>query len=425
MLNKKILDVNDKYILAISGGVDSMVLLDLFIKNKYNFIVCYVDHDKREKSFLDGILVKDVCNKNNIIFESIKLDYSEYEKNENFQAIARKKRYKFFKETAIKYNIRNIVTAHHADDLIETVILKMLRGSNLYGYAGIHEIVYKDNLVYLRPLLKTTKEKIINYANENNIKYLEDESNSKNDYKRNRIRHNIVPLLKNESFNLDEKIYQYYKTLEMYFFYVRNKSNKLINGLNIYLDKYIKEDELIRLDSINYLLETINVLQTEEKIYKIDELLMSKKNFTYNLGNNYILVNAYNNAYVKKIDLDNKSICEKYDTFNNINFKFNNKKIIFAKNNINNNTNYLKVCYNKKISSIEIRTRKEKDFLLYPYGKKTLKKLFIDLKVPKDKRDELILLVINENEVIWIPELKIRNYKCENEDGYLIYEEVI
>lgn len=429
MLDFSILNKSSKYVLAISGGVDSMVLLNQFFKAGFNFVVCYVDHDKREKSFLEGLLVKKICEENNICFESTKLSYNDFEKEENFQSVARKKRYDFLKSIALKYNIKNIVTAHHGDDQAETIILKLMRGSNLYGYAGIHKVTELEGYTYLRPMLNVSKEEILAYAKKNNILYIDDESNFKDDYKRNRIRHQILPILKEECNNILEKFNEYNEILSLYFDYVRNISKSIVRNSKFSYSIYKNQDKVVKLDILNYLLEQKQINQTNEKIKSLYKNLEENKNFNINIGKNLLLKKEYDNVYLAE-EFNNLSKFsykeETYDSFSSINYFQNGKKIYFSKNNANNNTNFIKLCYNKTISKISVRTRREHDYLLYPYGKKTIKKLFIDLKIPKAKREDILLLVINSNEVIWIPELGIRNLKIKEENlGYLIFNEVI
>ena len=127
---------NDKYlIVGVSSGPDSMALLDLLKKNCKQSIVCtHINHNIRESSKEEELYLKEYCKKNNIIFECKKID--SWEKN-NFEAEARTKRYEFYEQILNKYHSHTLFLAHHGDDLIETILMKIIRGSNLEGYAGI------------------------------------------------------------------------------------------------------------------------------------------------------------------------------------------------------------------------------------------------------------------------------------------------
>ena len=198
-LNNLLID-NDTIIVAVSGGPDSMALLSLLleIKNNKNInIICaHVNHNSgRMGQDEEEEYVKSFSNKNNIIFESYKID--EY-KESNFEMEARSKRYSFFDELVKKYNAKYVFTAHHGDDLVETILMRMVRGSNLSGYSGFKSVVNMDGYYIVRPLIYYTKAELEEYDKENNVKYYIDSSNSKDKYTRNRYRKYVLPFLKEE-----------------------------------------------------------------------------------------------------------------------------------------------------------------------------------------------------------------------------------
>ena len=127
---------NDVVLIAVSGGPDSMCLLDLMLKyrDKTNIkiIVSHVHHNVRKESDDELLFVKDYCAANNVIFESMKIN--EYS-GSNFECEARNKRYDFFDKLALKYGAKYLLTAHHGDDLMETILMRIVRGSNLKGYS--------------------------------------------------------------------------------------------------------------------------------------------------------------------------------------------------------------------------------------------------------------------------------------------------
>ncbi len=179
---------NQTYIAAISGGVDSMVLLDLLIgkaeKCNWQIIVAHVDHGIRSDSLLDKQLVEQVANNHNLLFETTRLSLGPGSSEE----LARQQRYRFLEELASKYHASAIVTAHHQDDLIETAIINLIRGT---GRKGLTSLI--DNDSRLRPLIHYTKADIINYARQRSISWREDSSNTDESYLRNYIRRNIMP----------------------------------------------------------------------------------------------------------------------------------------------------------------------------------------------------------------------------------------
>ena len=184
-------------VLAISGGPDSMVMFDLFLKIRDSLelsLVCaHVNHSLREESKEEYEFVKDFCKKNNVIFEGTTFEnYSS-----NIESEAHNRRYKFFEELIKKYNASYLVTAHHGDDLVETILMKITRGSSLDGYVGFNKISDRDGYKIIRPLVYYTKDEILEYAKKNNIEYRLDKTNESDIYTRNRYRNHILPALKN------------------------------------------------------------------------------------------------------------------------------------------------------------------------------------------------------------------------------------
>ncbi len=176
-----------KFLLAVSGGVDSMVLLHLFLQENLNFAVAHCNFKLREEaSDKDEQLVRSICQQNKIPVFVKTCPVTEG----NIQLEARKLRYDFFKSLREKYPYDFLVTAHHADDQVETFFINLSRGSGLKGLAGIPS--EKD---IFRPLLELSKDELIQYAIDQKIDWREDESNQSLKYLRNKIRLQIIPLL--------------------------------------------------------------------------------------------------------------------------------------------------------------------------------------------------------------------------------------
>ena len=221
---------NKKLSIAVSTGIDSSVLLDMFLKlqKEINFtlIVCHVNHHKRKQSEEEENYIKKYTEE-----KGIKLYIKDlfFDNNQNFQEEARNRRYEFFDEVMEKEQADYLVLAHHADDNIETILMRILRGSSLTGYAGIKEISQRKNYLVLRPLLRSSREMISLYQKENNIKYYEDESNSKTDYLRNKLRIEVIPKLKEIMPNLDEKMNEFSEKVLMGSTIVNEKRDEFIH----------------------------------------------------------------------------------------------------------------------------------------------------------------------------------------------------
>lgn len=178
---------SSKYIIAVSGGVDSVVLLNILNKNKeLELIIAHFDHGIRVDSQKDRMFVQELAKDYNLPFE-----YAEgYLGKNTSENTARKARYNFLNKVLEKHQASGIILAHHQDDVLETVILNLLRGT---GRKGLSSLQSKGNVV--RPLLGIPKAELLSYAKANNLTWQEDSTNNSPDYFRNWIRQYIVPKL--------------------------------------------------------------------------------------------------------------------------------------------------------------------------------------------------------------------------------------
>jgi len=183
----------DKYVVAVSGGVDSVVLLDMLVSKQlptsyylpstnYQLIVAHFDHGIRDNSHKDAEFVQELATKYNLPFESKREELGQSASEEK----ARDQRYAFLRSIAKKHGAK-LVTAHHADDVIESIAINLSRGTGWRGLAVLDSDV-------VRPLTNMRKTEIVDYAKNNNLKWCEDITNSTNVYLRNRIRQKTVYL---------------------------------------------------------------------------------------------------------------------------------------------------------------------------------------------------------------------------------------
>jgi tRNA(Ile)-lysidine synthase len=184
-------DISSKtFLLAVSGGADSMVLSSLFKMSNLKFEIAHINyHFRGEDSNLDQKIVEDFCTTNQIKFHLKDVSEEEKSKMTSLQNWARKIRYDYFFRILEEENLDYIVTAHHLNDELETFFINLSRGSGIKGLSGIPT---NENSI-LRPLLKFTKAEIYAFAEENKIDFREDKSNEKNDYLRNKIRNQLTP----------------------------------------------------------------------------------------------------------------------------------------------------------------------------------------------------------------------------------------
>lgn len=414
---------NNYVVIGVSAGPDSMCLLDLLQKKTTKIVVCHINHNVRKESIEEEEYITKYCQDKNIILE--KTTINNYQEN-NFENEARKKRYMFYEEILKKYNSKTLLLAHHGDDLIETILMKISRGSNLEGYAGIKEISNVKNYQIIRPLLKYTKEDIINYNKYNNIKYYNDSSNQSTNYTRNRYRLNILPLLKKEDKNIHKKYLKYSKTLIEYDDYIKREVKRNIN--NVYKDNIINIDNLNKLDTfliknilyniMNNIYQNKNNIITDRHIQNIISLLNNTKpNIKIDLPNNKEIVKEYNKLIIK----------DKTSDIKNYKIEFNDKieieNLIIEKiESEDDDSNSVCRLNSKDITlPLYIRNREDGDYIILKgsNNRKKIKEIFIEKKLPLNKRNNYPLLVDSNNNIIWIPNIKkskFCNKKSENYD---------
>jgi tRNA(Ile)-lysidine synthase len=190
-----------KMLVAVSGGIDSMVLVDLLMKSRQNIALAHVNFKLRAAdSDADQAFVKNYALKKNILFFTKEFETKIFAQSNklSIQEAARKLRYDWFEELIETHHFDFLLTAHHLDDSLETFLIHLSRGTGIDGLLGIPE----RNEKIVRPLLPFSKEEIVQYANAENLTWQEDCSNQSDAYLRNRIRHHVVPELKklNEDF---------------------------------------------------------------------------------------------------------------------------------------------------------------------------------------------------------------------------------
>lgn len=413
------LDNDDYVIVGVSAGPDSMALLHMLEKNLHCKIVCaHINHNVRSQSKEEENYLKEYCKKKKIIFETFKINsYSE----NNFENEARKKRYDFYEKILKKYNSQNLFLAHHGDDLIETIIMKIIRGSNLEGYAGIKTFSYLDNYKIIRPLLSLTKEDIIKYNKENNIKYYIDSTNEDISYTRNRYRLQLLPLLKKEDKNVHLKFLKYSNTLQEYDNYInyeiKNKLSRIYNNNCINIKEINQEHEFMKKNIIFYILSKIynnksNIIK-EKNLFDIIKMTNnSKPNYIINLPQNYIAKKEYNYIYIEK---NKKTELYSYKKIlQNIN-KIDDMIIELVDNIDTDSNNVCRLNSNQIKLPLFLRNKKNGDYIEIKglNGKKKIKDIYIDSKIPKDKRDNYPLLVDSDDNILWIPNIKKSKYNVK------------
>lgn len=401
MLQNEIkIPLKEKLIVSVSGGADSMFLLSILKDSGYKLEVVHFNHMLRDQSKIEADLVRTYCEQHHISFHYYLIEIGEG----NFHHQAHHLRLHYLKDTAKITKAKYILTAHHLDDLLENILIKLTRGSNLLGYAGMQLNHTIKGLTFVKPLLYTSKEEILTYIKENNIPYLNDESNDLDFYMRNRYRHTIVPIMKQENPKLLNQAAQYHKQISLAFKFIRKTTIQTLNGgTTIDLNIYKSLDEVIQEDIIAYLIEKKNLNLSFDLIQKIKLLLLQDKpNLTYPLSSHYYVVKAYDQAFIKRINTP-KNI--KIQVSEGENKLANKDNFTFLTNSNTHTEDLEKLCYNKLAFPLWLRHRENGDKIAYKFGHKKLKDLLIDKKIPMEKRDALWVLTDNDNQILWVQDL--------------------
>jgi tRNA(Ile)-lysidine synthase len=228
---EKLLGPKQRTLLAVSGGVDSIVMCELFRQAGFPFGIAHCNFSLRGKeSDEDEAFVEELAEKYGAAFYMTSFDTTAYAKKNklSIQAAARALRYDWFSELAISYGYDHIATAHHRDDSIETFFINLIRGT---GISGLHGILPRQENI-IRPLLFTSKQEILAFAKKHKLAFREDSSNASDNYVRNKIRHHVIPLLKELNPDIAHTLLENMERLGMteaiYLKEIENQRKKLI-----------------------------------------------------------------------------------------------------------------------------------------------------------------------------------------------------
>ena len=421
-----------KYLLAVSGGVDSMAMLNLFLKFKLKFSVCSCNFNLRGiDSKKDILLVESFCKKRKINFYSKNFDTSEHSiKNKiSIQMASRDMRYSWFKSILNQNGYNYIVTAHHEDDNIETILFNFIKTT---GYKGLIGIPKSSNKI-LRPLINIKKSEILSYAKKNNIIWRDDESNYDNKYVRNKIRNKLIPIISqiNPSFNksINESINRLQK-LESFIDY---HEKKFISKFVVDHKKYIE----INKDFLNKNYDPLIIIHNllSKYGYKYDQIsnilvaLRKSENKKF-LSEDYLLINDRKSFFIFKKNSFNKE-SKKIKSIEGISIgstrislsKYDIEKFILNKNKNNAQLDYDKISFPLVIRNYNNGEK------FSPLGMNNNKKISSYLSDKKlsiiDKMNQFIIEDSSKN-IIWLVGLQINDkFKVDSKTKNVLEFEII
>ena len=327
-----LIENGDKLVLGVSGGPDSIAMLNCLINIKnsriidFSIVVCHINHGLRENAKIDEKYVLDFCEKHNIkcflLNENIK-EIAEKEKR-GLEETGRKVRYDFFNKILKETNSNKIATAHNANDNVETIIMNVLRGSGINGLRGIEP----QNDIYIRPLIETNREKIEQYCKDENLNPRHDESNENNTYTRNKIRNIAIPYIKRE---LNPNIIN---TLTRLSLIAKDDLNYLdIATKNAYNNMVLEEININNLEENVYNFQNSAKIILDLKKFNKENKAIQKRVILYSITRLFVTAQGIERIHVEDmIKLCNNNIGNKYLTPNkNTKIVIKNKKIILER----------------------------------------------------------------------------------------------
>ena len=404
-----------KILVAISGGIDSVVLTHLLHHLEFNIVLAHCNFTLRGKeSDADEQFVKDLANKLGVICQTSVFDTHTYAKKQQLstQMAARELRYKWFEKTRIEFDLDYIVTAHHLDDNLETFLINFIRGTGLNGLTGIPEIKGK----IIRPLIPFSRKEIEVYASENNLSWREDASNKKTAYQRNKIRHQIVPLLRQMNPNL---LNSFQKTTNN----LKESQSIINNTIDSFKKIVITTEDAGNINSATPI-QKIDIQKLKQFEYPKAYLFELLKEYRFTEWNDVVdLLNAQpgkqvlsaSHRLVKDRDFllltDVSSVKSDQKVFeikeNQKVLELENGKVLFRNAKIQNSNditqNSVFINKEKLIFPLTLRKMKQGDYF-YPLGmggKKKMSKFFKDEKFSLIDKENTWLLC-SKNDIVWV-----------------------
>ncbi len=441
-MNKELLlPTGERILIAVSGGPDSIALLHILkrlsVKYNWELKVAHINHGLRgEESETDAAFVKQLCVDWGIPCEVRRVDVLSqlHRWGHNLQTAARALRYEAIREIAITYSIHNVVTAHHGDDQVETLIMRLLQGTGPGGMAGIRFKSELLGLKLIRPLLEMTKEELLTYIKQEGLAYRIDSSNEQLKYFRNEVRHSLLPSLldlrpqaaqsirKLARMNADEDDFLNTHVVSLMESKVRYREGRTISQRDLFIPMHIA----LQRRMIQIILRSLKLHQHHinyAKIELIREAILAETPTTLelHLGDGYVFRRSYetlewiqfptqthqiHSNYAHLIDMSQAGTCWIEGTGWQFVWRTVERNQI-DEFNIPNQT-IAQFDANDLHGNLIIRSKKPGDRIELPdgSGSSKLKELFINMKVPKSLRQIWPIVADQQGAIIWVPGLR-------------------
>lgn len=421
IIKHNLFSYGDSILVAVSGGADSICMLDVLVSLKEEFqikiSVAHLNHMLRgEEAYRDEKFVQSICKAYQVPYHVTRIDITKLsaDKRCSVEEAGRIARYEFFQQLKAEYNINCIATAHNKNDNVETVLMRLMRGTSIHGLGGIPS---KNDSGVIRPLLHATREEIEEYIRSHNLFYVVDRTNLENSYTRNKIRNQLLPYICeefNENFihtsgnNIDD-----FHDADVFLRnYTRNQFNELVvreeYGASIEADKMLTMDTFIAKQLIILIVKEVSgVSVTKDIAQKLYDMCSENKNDSFTVHKSLQVHVLYRTMYFVRQNHSEETsfsleITKSYGAIRN-----NNKHVLYLPANLDANR-------------LTIRKRCDGDVMfLGKCGHKKIKDILIDEKIPFFLRDT-IPVVLYGNEIIWLCGIRDNPlFRAKPEEAYL------
>ena len=403
--NHKLVHDQETILLAVSGGADSMVMADLFLQNQFNFGIAHVNYKLRNEAEQDQEVVAQWCEKNNITFYHKSFDTSALAKKNktSIQLTARNLRFTWFRELCIEHNFDKIAVASNLNDSIETCLINLTKGTGIKGLHGI--LPQQQNIIH--PLLFATKTEIYAYAKKNDVPYREDQSNAETKYLRNKIRHQIIPTLKEINPSLENTFSEFFNRISS----LEALLDEEISRFKVQFVKQTKSEVSIDLSQF------INKASTQVMLHEIlapfgfsgavtHQLLqsLSNQNGKYFFSDTHKATTNQSSVIIRKIEAKEKVTQVEIDEdLSHLQHPIHVTFTYAPAHQIIKNPSV--ACLDKDLISYPLTLRKwkpgDKFIPLGMKGQKKLSDFFTDHKLSNFEKEDIFVLTSN-NQIIWI-----------------------
>ncbi len=445
-----LLEAHSTVVVGVSGGPDSLALFFYLLEKReekqLQIVVAHVDHMFRgEESQEDLQFVKQLCDNLNVTCETTQIDVTRYQKQNRMsaQVAARECRYAFLERIMRKYNAQYLALGHHGDDQVETILMRLVRGSTPQGYAGILAKRAFNKGFLIRPLLAVTKEEILDYCNRKDVEPRIDPSNTKETYTRNRLRKHVLPHLKQENPNVHERFQAFSTSMQEDEAYLQELAFEKMN-------KVIKEKDAKRMVLSIPAFESMPIPLQRRGIQLILNYLYEYK-IPSSLSSVHIdkVIEFFKRTHPSGM-LHFPGGLEIVRTYEECSFRFGEEKVTFSPcmlqvpgkvTLVNGDELEVEISncvpimmndmtfiakHNEIAYPLMVRSRENGDRMSIQgmNGTKKIKSIFIEAKVPKEKRADWPIICDASGNIIWVPLLKRSAFAISQEtvdkDTYII-----